>query len=443
MTPAFPSDWDDDERMSFLFSAFKQSRDVDSADWDGKIAFWMPLIVKRAKDLRLLSVTLRQLQTDFTRKGSFPLGMGTVIHEMLRQGSLQRESDFVAGITSGWVSWGTRQLVIKPLRWAIGSVLGGQCDPDEPFVVPEVIKLQADLVLQKYQSSPLSAVPLLCENDVHGLCKDLIPGQSAFQLVLLQLLRDKKICLLQRDGERLVKFIKEGNSHVTPIGDTDLGIYQLQKSEKLLSERLQSASDESTKLTEEAKSFNKAGNKNQALRCLRRRKQVEKRISALQSKLDTVQSILERISMAETDRKVVSAYQIGVSALRSALKDVSMEKAESLVDQIQEFCDLQDDVNQTLSGVGTSDLDIDPDELERELNEILKEEDVRLPEAPTGPLISSPKSHPPGHQVDNKALDMSAMMSALPDVPSGSLLRPAIGPSNRGVSPQAHRVLFQ
>lgn len=84
MTPAFPSDWDDDERMSFLFSAFKQSRDVDSADWDGKIAFWMPLIVKRAKDLRLLSVTLRQLQTDFTRKGSFPLGLGTVIQEMLR-----------------------------------------------------------------------------------------------------------------------------------------------------------------------------------------------------------------------------------------------------------------------------------------------------------------------------------------------------------------------
>ncbi|XP_073510114.1 charged multivesicular body protein 7 isoform X2 [Phyllobates terribilis] len=399
MESSLPPEWDDDERMSFLFSTFKQSRDVDSADWDGKMSFWSSLIVKHAKARGLLSITLRQLQTDFTRKGSIPLGLGNVVQEMLSQGPLQRESDFVAGITSGWVSWGMRKLVINPLRWTLGSVLGGQVNLDEPFVVPEVIKVQAGLVLQKYQSSALSAVPLLCEDDVHGLCRDLIPGLSAFQLVLLQLLKDKKICLLQRDGERLVKFVQGGNSHVTPIGDSDLGIYELQKSEKLLSERLQSACDESTRLTEEAKSFNKAGNKSQALRCLRRRKLAEKRISALQGKLDTVQSILERISMAETDRKVVSAYQMGVSALRSALKDVNLEKTESLVEQIQEFCDLQDDISQTLAGAAPSDLDVDADELERELDEILQKEVVDLPEVPTGPFITSPQ-HPP--LVDNR-----------------------------------------
>ncbi|XP_075715005.1 charged multivesicular body protein 7 [Rhinoderma darwinii] len=442
MARYFPSDWDDDERMSFLFSAVRQSRDVDSVDWDSKMAFWMPLIVKYAKAQDLVSVTFRQLQTDFTRKGSMPLGLGTVIQEMLSRGSLQRESDFVTGITSGWVSWGVRQLVIKPLRWTLGSVLGGPLNPDEPFVVPEVIKDQANVVLQKYQSSPLSSVPLLCEDDVHGLCKDLIPGQPALQLVLLQLLRDKKICLLQKDGERLVKFVQGGNSQVTPIGDTDLGIYELQKSEKLLSERLQSACEESDRLTEEAKSFNKAGNKNQALRCLRRRKLAEKRISALQSKLDTVQSILERISMAETDRKVVSAYQVGVSALRSALKDVSLEKTERLVDQIQEFCDLQDDLNQTLSGVGASDLDIDTDELERELDEILQKEKVDLPEVPTGPLITSP-----GRRVDSGALDMSGLLSALPDVPSaaitGSPVHAGFLQSNGDAALQTHRALFQ
>ncbi|CAJ0963160.1 unnamed protein product [Ranitomeya imitator] len=329
--------------------------------------------------------------------------------------------------------------------------------------------------------------------------------------------RDRKLPLAmersrQRGEERerrrrLVKFIQGGNSRVTPIGGSDLGIYELQKSEKLLSERLQSACDESTKtfflsnkdniklsrdflaesltvlvalcstvwwkksldanhgnqdiiisvikmhfledggaqgedgrtigimgwigtdfddayvaswvgkgltstrhaktnddlqkLTEEAKSFNKAGNKPQALRCLRRRKLAEKRISALQGKLDTIQSILERISMAETDRKVVSAYQMGVSALRSALKDVNLEKTESLVEQIQEFCDLQDDISQTLAGAAPSDIDMDADELERELDEILQKEVVDLPEVPTGPLITSPQ-HPPLIPVENR-----------------------------------------
>lgn len=34
--------------------------------------------------------------------------------------------------------------------------------------------------------------------------------------------------------------------------------------------------------------------------------------------------------------QVMQAYQAGVAALRLSLKDVSVEKAESLVDQIQE-----------------------------------------------------------------------------------------------------------
>ncbi|XP_063787839.1 charged multivesicular body protein 7 [Pseudophryne corroboree] len=444
MAPPYPLDWEDDDRMSFLFSAFKQTRDVDSADWDSKMAFWIPLIVEHAKDRRLLTVTLRQLQTDFTRKGCTALGLGTVMEEMLRRGILQIESDYVSGIASGWISWGMRQLVIKPLRWTVGTVLRLQINPDEAFLVPDVIKEQAALVLQKYQSSPLSSVSLLSEDDVYGLCKELIASPSALKLVLLQLQREKKICVLQREGERLVKFIQGGTAHVTPIGDTDLGVYELRKSEKLLSEKVQSVCEESDRLTEEAKKFNRAGNKQQALRCLRRRKLSERRMTELQNKLDTVQNTLERISMAETDRKVVSAYQMGVSALRSALKDVSLEKTESLVEQIQEFCDLQDDVSQTLAGAGSGDLDVDTDELERELNEILQEEEADLPEVPTGPLITSPFRSPIGQRGED--LNISAMVSDLPHVPEGPIYGSPMRPAEqrvRDANPQPYRFIPQ
>lgn len=81
----------------------------------------------------------------------------------------------------------------------------------------------------------------------------------------------------------------------------------------------------------------------------------------------------------------MQAYQAGVAALRLSLKDVTVERAESLVDQIQEvsiyfkaiygefliesdtflslmypflssnqLCDTQDEVNQTISGGVTS-----------------------------------------------------------------------------------------
>ncbi|MEE6528179.1 hypothetical protein FKM82_030190, partial [Ascaphus truei] len=57
------------------------------------------------------------------------------------------------------------------------------------------------------------------------------------------------------------------------------------------------------------------------------------------------------------------------------------------------FCDLQDDIGQTLSGVTTNEPDLDSVELERELNDILQREEaeahIDLPDVPTGPIIPS------------------------------------------------------
>ncbi|XP_073478406.1 charged multivesicular body protein 7 isoform X1 [Aquarana catesbeiana] len=446
MDPPYPADWDDDERMSFLFSAFKGTRDVNSADWDSKMTFWMPLILQHAKAQGMVSVTLRQLQSHFTRKGSTPLGLATVIQEMLRRGCLYQESDFVSRISSGWISWGMRQIIIKPLQWTLSTILGGQINPDEPFVILDALKEQAELVVQKYQSSPLSSTSLLLDDEVYTLCKDQFPERSTFNLVLLQLQRDKKICVLQRPGEKLVKFVQGGRTQVTPIGESDLGIYELQKGQKLLSLRVQKASEESDRLKEEAISFKRAGNKQQALRCMRRRKLSERRLSGLQNKLETVQSILERISIAETDRMVVSAYEMGVTALRTSLKDVSLEKTENLVDQIQEFCDLQDDVSETLARAVPGDIDVDADELERELNEILQEIPTDLPDVPTGPLKVggiSPQRLPTVQ--NNGAFDMSQLDLNLPDVPITAPKVPiAVSPErNRDAPPRTPYLLPQ
>lgn len=148
----------------------------------------------------------------------------------------------------------------------------------------------------------------------------------------------------------------------------------------------------------------------QALRSLRSRKQVEKRADNLFNQLESIRGILDRIAQSQTDKmvrggasihlclqvldwvssvcwwtclQVIQAYQAGVAALKLSLKDVTVERAESLVDQIQEvgapfrlvinhhggwnctvkssflkllsdfpqLCDTQDDVNQTISSV--------------------------------------------------------------------------------------------
>lgn len=80
-----PPEWEtDDERMAFLFSAFKQSREVNSTEWDSKMAFWVGLVLARGRRRGVVRTCLRELQHSFERRGSLPLGLGTVVRELLR-----------------------------------------------------------------------------------------------------------------------------------------------------------------------------------------------------------------------------------------------------------------------------------------------------------------------------------------------------------------------
>lgn len=85
-------------------------------------------------------------------------------------------------------------------------------------------------------------------------------------MALLQLQRDKQVTVSLHDGEKVtstvghrqserasdcggdlmtsvpkqvVKFCQHGQDRVSPVSDVDVGIYQLQRSEKLLGERVE------------------------------------------------------------------------------------------------------------------------------------------------------------------------------------------------------------
>lgn len=77
-------EWDDDERMEFMFSDFKENRDVNTTDWDSKMDFWSALIVKSCRDRGTVCVSLQELNKIFKRKEKSPLGLTTVIQSMAR-----------------------------------------------------------------------------------------------------------------------------------------------------------------------------------------------------------------------------------------------------------------------------------------------------------------------------------------------------------------------
>lgn len=77
-------EWDDDNRMDFMFSDFKENRDVNTTDWDSKMDFWTALIVKSCRDRGTVCVSLQELNKTFKRKEKSPLGLATVIQSMAR-----------------------------------------------------------------------------------------------------------------------------------------------------------------------------------------------------------------------------------------------------------------------------------------------------------------------------------------------------------------------
>ncbi|KAM4577495.1 charged multivesicular body protein 7 isoform 1-T1 [Odontesthes bonariensis] len=388
-----PPDWVDDERMNFLFSEFKENRDVNTTDWDSKMDFWTALIIKSCRQRRSVCVNLQELNKTFRRKEKAPLGLSTVIQSMARCGKIQRESEFAANVDCGWLSWSVGLLLVKPLKWTFSTLLGSSRVPlEESFVAIELVKEKAAELLRLYRSSEFSSCSIVSFQELCTLSSDICADEGTLCMALLQLQRDKQVIVSLHEGEKIVKFCQPGQERVATVSDVDIGIYQLQRSEKLLEERVQKLSLEADRCKEEARSLLREGKKSKALRCLRGRKRVEKRVDNLFAKLETIRGILDRIAQSQTDKMVIQAYQAGVAALRLSLKDVTVERAESLVDQIQELCDTQDEVNQTISS-GVVSADEDMDELEEELKALLDESKPDsisgLPAVPTNSLRSS------------------------------------------------------
>ncbi|NWU24587.1 CHMP7 protein, partial [Dyaphorophyia castanea] len=260
-----PPEWEtDDERMAFLFSAFKQSREVNSTEWDSKMAFWVGLVLARGRRRGAVRTCLRELQNGFeiskvlTDRVQFHLN-----YLFPRRGKLQRESDFMASVDSSWISWGVGVFILKPLKWTLSSVLGDSKIPEEEEVLiyVELLQEKAEEVYRLYQSSALSSHPVVALSELRSLCAGLCPDERTFYLLLLQLQKEKRVTILEQNGEKIVKFARGLHAKVSPMNDVDIGVYQLMQSEQLLSQKVESLSQEAEKCKEDARSACRAGKK--------------------------------------------------------------------------------------------------------------------------------------------------------------------------------------
>ena len=117
----FPAEWEDDNRMNFMFSAFPENRNVNPKHWDSKLRFWTSAILESCESLDELCFDTNVLKTRFRRKGVTPLGLNTVLKEMLNSGEIVRTSDFVDSVYDSWSEW-SYGMAKRSLWWTVGKV---------------------------------------------------------------------------------------------------------------------------------------------------------------------------------------------------------------------------------------------------------------------------------------------------------------------------------
>lgn len=150
-----PPDWHDDDRMNFMFSAFPEHRHVNPKHWDSKLQFWRKVILENCDNNHELCVDFDTLRKRFARNGLVPLGLQTVLEEMLKTGELQTLDSFTKGLNNTWLSWGF-DIAKKSFSWTVASLLWGsdakgKLDGKELFIITDVLKNKSESLLKMHR----------------------------------------------------------------------------------------------------------------------------------------------------------------------------------------------------------------------------------------------------------------------------------------------------
>lgn len=380
-----PSCWEDDERMNYLFSAFRENRQSNQNDWDTKMTFWTKCIEQYYKCSKTAVFQSDQISNNFQRNGVIPMGMETVMKEMLRTGKIIQKEDFERNVDGGWIGWGADVMVRRPARWAINSVLkGNQRIPQGTYIHKNVLEDMTERVLSRHYSSPSPdsiTSHIQEQSDFESSIADICSDEETKSLIILELRRRKKVVVnTLMDGCKVVKFASSKTTAVDPLTETEIGVFRLQKTVASLSQQLERLTREVQNHQQQARLHIQKGLKTSAKNSLRKKKLTEQRLEKREGTLNILQELLEKIQSAKTDKMIIDAYKAGSSALKGTLKENNLtpEAVDDTLSEVQEVMEMCNEINDTLAQGNKDldesmnlDLDLEESTLEAELDALM------------------------------------------------------------------------
>lgn len=379
-----PECWQDDAKMNALFAPFRK-RETNPQGWDSKMSFWIKNIDNWCKENDRCIFTIVEIQQAFSRNGRKPQCISTVVNEMLRNGMIKLMSDFIrVPQQQTWTSWIVSSFVTSPLIWSFNKLKESLTSPAENITEADYVHLA---IVKEKGEALVSSLDSETKNDLFGAeqLKEIIdmksgkPVSDEILQVVVHWLCVWNLASVVRHGDVVLVKLATGKNQVKPITEADRAVFSLQQNERLLTKNIEQLELEKQQTEEEARNYLKRQMRQSAKSCLRKKKELEKRIEKRSTALDNVLTLLGRIREAESDAKILESYKIGLSALKATFKEAGLteDSVSDTLNNVQEVLDIHDEIQAALSEPVAPSADAD---LEKELSALLLD---NLPNPPS------------------------------------------------------------
>lgn len=372
----------DDQKMNVMYSSLRD-KSVNPQSWQQKMNFWQEAITRHCHQYGLVIIEQASLAKQLTRNGRTPQCLDAVIAEMKRSGKLKPLSTVESeGAAVGWLYWGYSKFIRNPLSWAVGlaSSMIVKNNKSQEECMMEVLKKKADHLLDSHLERVRThhEQDLIDYDHLMELYADLCKDKRELPLLISHLVKQKKALIVPQSSSNqkpLIKFTENKNVSVSPVKYTDLKIYQIQCVEQRLEKQVHTLTEDIKRLTEEAKGHVKTKSRHLALHTLRRKKNHELILDKKLATLDILHELVFKIKNVSSDQQVLEAYECGVAAMKELTKDINLEKTENVIDELHDTFNEHEEVNQLLANTTLAgDANVDMKELEKELDELMKED---------------------------------------------------------------------
>ncbi|XP_076469949.1 charged multivesicular body protein 7-like [Babylonia areolata] len=417
-------EWTDDQKAAVLFAPFRE-KSLNPHSWERKMKFWTDALVECAEEQNDIVMDLKTFTNRFERQGKYPKCLDAVAIEMVRVGKLQKLSDFQRRSNS-WTVWGFDTFVRRPLTWGLTKLTSSPSSAENMFIIPEQVKKKSKEVLDcHYSQVEHETTDNMMElSAFRTRCGQVLKSDAECDIVLKQLELDGKVLTTRdKEGNMIVKVCGQCEDKVQPVQEIELNIMRIQRVMKGLEKQMEALSGQVDVHTAQARALVKEGKKTLALHQLRKRRTLQRQIDRKSSCFDTLHDIIHRIEDSSSNDMVVKAYESGLSAIKQLTGDMTMNKVDKVLDDLQEVFEEQEEINQSIAGVSLPGSEVSADDLEQELDNLLAGKDERshedLAAAQSNTNVEDLVTRLATHTLDD-----------LPDVPTSSpgSRSPAISP---------------